>query len=104
MITGSLQTQNGKWAAVLNLHDMDGKRKQKWFDTGFPIKANKKKAEIYLENLKAKFNAMSEEEVTLRCSMRGKKALKDLLPVRLRSLLKGCRLHQWSAIRCLRIS
>ena len=44
-ITGSIQQKNGKWYAVLNLKDANGKRKPKWIPTGFKIRGNKKKAD-----------------------------------------------------------
>ena len=43
-MTGSLQQKNGKYYAVINLTDQNGKRKQKWISTGYEIKGNKKKA------------------------------------------------------------
>ncbi len=46
-MTGSLQTKNGKYYAVLNLYK-NGKRKQKWIDSGLPIKGNKTRAEKFL--------------------------------------------------------
>lgn len=49
-MTGSLQTKNGKYYAVINLTDINGKRKQKWISTGYEIKGNKKKAERFLRN------------------------------------------------------
>lgn len=49
-ITGNLQEKSGKWYAVLNLKDGKGKRKQKWINTGLPIRGNKKKAEKFCEN------------------------------------------------------
>lgn len=52
-MTGSLQTKNGKYYAVINLTDINGKRKQKWISTGYEIKRNKKNAEKFLrEKLK----------------------------------------------------
>lgn len=52
-MTGSLQEKNGKYYAVINLTDINGKRKQKWISTGLTIKGNKKKAEQFLrEKLK----------------------------------------------------
>ena len=50
-MTGSLQEKNGKYYAVLNFKDSDGKRKQKWFPTEFEIKRNKKRAEKVLREL-----------------------------------------------------
>lgn len=47
-MTGSIQTKNGKYYAVINLIDNNGKRKQKWISTGLVIKGNKKKAEQFL--------------------------------------------------------
>lgn len=49
-MTGSLQTKNGKYYAVINLIDINGKRKQKWISTGLEIKGNKKKAEQFLRD------------------------------------------------------
>ena len=49
-MTGSLQQKNGKYYAVINLTDQNGKRKQKWISTGYEIKGNKKKAEQFLRD------------------------------------------------------
>jgi integrase len=49
-MTGSLQTKNGKYYAVINTSDFNGKRKQKWISTGYDIKGNKKKAEQFLRD------------------------------------------------------
>ncbi len=46
--TGSVQLKNGKWYAVLNLYDENGKRKPKWISTGLPERGNKKNAEKFL--------------------------------------------------------
>ena len=48
-ITGSVQQKKGKWYAVLNLKDINGKRKAKWISTGLTVRGNKKKAEKFLE-------------------------------------------------------
>ena len=50
-MTGSLQEKRGKFYAVLNFRDEDGKRKQKWFPLDLPIKGNKRKAEAMLRDL-----------------------------------------------------
>lgn len=49
-MTGSLQVKNGKYYAVINLTDTNGKRKQKWISTGLEIKGNKKRAEQFLRD------------------------------------------------------
>lgn len=49
-MTGSLQVKNGKYYAVINLTDSNGKRKQKWISSGFDIKNNRKKAEKFLRD------------------------------------------------------
>ena len=49
-MTGSLQIKNGKYYAVINLIDANGKRKQKWISTGLEVKGNKRKAEQILRN------------------------------------------------------
>lgn len=46
--TGNVQVKNGKWYAVLNLYDENGKRKLKWIPTGLPERGNKKNAEKFL--------------------------------------------------------
>lgn len=48
-LTGSIQEKDGKYYAVLNLKDEHGKRKQKWINTGLPLRGNKKKAERILQ-------------------------------------------------------
>lgn len=58
-ITGNLQEKSGKWYAVLNLKDKKGKRKQKWINTGLPIRGNKKKAEKFLREQIAEFEKYS---------------------------------------------
>lgn len=49
-MTGSLQIKNGKYYAVINISDINGKRKQKWISSGFDVKGNKKKAEQFLRD------------------------------------------------------
>lgn len=49
-MTGSLQEKNGKYYAVINAYDINGKRKPKWFATGLDVKGNKKKAEKFLRD------------------------------------------------------
>ena len=55
MITGSLQTKDNKYYAVLNLKK-NGKRHQKWICTGYTVKGNKTKAMAVLEELKREYN------------------------------------------------
>lgn len=51
MTTGSLQEKNGKYYAVINITDINGKRiKQKWISSNLAIKGNKKKAEQFLRD------------------------------------------------------
>lgn len=49
-MTGSLQIKNGKYYAVINLIDANGKRKQKWISTGLEVKGNKKNADQFLRD------------------------------------------------------
>lgn len=49
-MTGSLQTKNGKYYAVINLTDTNGNRKQKWISTRLEVKGNKRKAEQFLRD------------------------------------------------------
>lgn len=48
-MTGSLQAKNGKYYVVINQFDANGKRKQRWISTGYEVKGNKKKAELFLK-------------------------------------------------------
>ena len=41
----SLQIKKGKYYAVIDFKDKEGKRKQKWISTGLDAKNNKRKAE-----------------------------------------------------------
>lgn len=56
MVTGSVQIKDGKYYAVLNLKNENGKRKQKWISTGLPIRGNKKKAEKFLSEKIAEYD------------------------------------------------
>ena len=56
MVTGSVQIKDGKYYAVLNLKNENGKRKQKWISTGFSIRGNKKKAEKFLSEKIAEYD------------------------------------------------
>ena len=59
-MTGSLQIKNGKYYAVLNYKNEQGKRKQKWICTGSPVKGNKRKAEQFLQKMLAQYADFSE--------------------------------------------
>ncbi|MEY8576638.1 hypothetical protein AALD01_20395, partial [Oscillospiraceae bacterium 21-37] len=50
-ITGFVTTKGGKYYAVLNLYDENGKRKQKWLSTDLPLRGNKRNAEKILHTL-----------------------------------------------------
>lgn len=47
-MTGSLQIKNGKYYAVINTKDEDGKRRQRWISTELEVKGNKRNAERFL--------------------------------------------------------
>ncbi len=55
-ITGSLAERNGRYTAILNLYDEDGKRRQKSIALGIPVKGNKRKAQARLEELKQEYS------------------------------------------------
>lgn len=54
-MTGSLQIKNGKYYAVINFKDNEGKRKQKWVSLDMEAKNNKRKAEQALKKLIAEY-------------------------------------------------
>ena len=62
MVTGSLQIKNGRYHAVMNLEDENGKRYQKWISTGLPVRGNKKAADRFLQNELAKVESLSSPE------------------------------------------
>ena len=55
-ITGSLTERNGKYTAILNLYDENGKRRQKSIALGIPVKGNKRKAQARLDELKREYS------------------------------------------------
>lgn len=59
-MTGSLQVKNGKYYAVINTYDINGKRKPKWISTGYDVKGNKKKAEQFLRDKLKEYELMSD--------------------------------------------
>lgn len=61
-MTGSIQIKNGKYYAVINTTDINGKRKQKWFATGLEVKGNKKKAEQFLRDKLKELEETSNNE------------------------------------------
>lgn len=50
-MTGSLQVKKDTYYAVLNFRDQTGKRVQKWINLKMPVKDNKRRAEIALNEL-----------------------------------------------------
>ena len=59
-MTGSIQTKNGKFYAVLNYRNKEGKRKQKWVATNLEIRGNKRKAEMFLQKALLNYSDISE--------------------------------------------
>ena len=60
-MTGSLHIKNGVYYAVLNTYE-DGKRKQKWINTGLPERGNKRKAESMLNQYLADYGNAEQEQ------------------------------------------
>ncbi|MCI2046892.1 MAG: site-specific integrase [Faecalibacterium sp.] len=59
-MTGFVQVKSGKYYAVLNLYDENGKRKPKWISTGLPERGNKRKAEAMLKEIIARYEKTGE--------------------------------------------
>ena len=56
-ITGHLREENGKWYAVVNHYDTEGKRKVRWHNLDLPVtKGNKKEAQHRLQRLLDQIN------------------------------------------------
>lgn len=60
-MTGSLQVKNGKYNIVINTYE-NGKRKQKWINTGLPEKGNKRRAEKLLNEKLHEYESMELSE------------------------------------------
>lgn len=61
-MTGSLQTKNDKYYAVLNFKDSNGKRVQKWIALNLTVKGNKRKAEAMLNDLLSQYQGLDSVE------------------------------------------
>lgn len=61
-MTGSLQVKNGKYYAVLNFYDEQGKRKQRWISLDLPVRGNKRKAEAKLRDLLSQYQGFESIE------------------------------------------
>lgn len=64
-ITGSLQSKNDKFYAVINEYE-GGKRKQDWVYTGFPVRGNKKNAQEFLQKELCKRNEQRKKTSRLK--------------------------------------
>ena len=59
-MTGSIQTKSGgkNYYAVISGYDENGKRKQRWINTGIPVKGNnKRKADVRLREILGEYGA-----------------------------------------------
>lgn len=63
-MTGSLQQKNGKYYAVINLTDQNGKRKQKWICTSLTSKSGKKEKERVLREVLSQFDCRTNAYTT----------------------------------------
>lgn len=61
-MTGSLQTKNDKFYAVLNIKNQAGKRVQKWIPLNLSVKGNKRKAEAMLNQLLMDYQGIESVE------------------------------------------
>ena len=60
MVAGHLQEKKGYFYAVLSFKDYDGRRKTKWIASGLPVKGNKKRAEVFLQEQRVIYSAPPE--------------------------------------------
>ena len=59
MVAGHLAERKGRYYAVINYNDDDGKRNTKWISLGLPVKGNKKRAETKLMEIRKTFTIPS---------------------------------------------
>lgn len=64
MVKGSVQTKNGCYYTVIYYYDSQGKRKQKWQNTGLSIRGNKRKAQELLKERIGELEMTLEREET----------------------------------------
>lgn len=76
---GHIAQKNGYFYIILNLYEMNGKRKQKWISTGLPIKGNKKRAEQMLSQAKVEYKQQKMEEEAKSAESGGKILFSDFL-------------------------
>lgn len=62
-MTGSLQEKNGKYYAILNYKDENGRHKKKWISTGLEVRGNKKRAEKRLRELIAEYESLDATQL-----------------------------------------
>lgn len=63
-MTGSLQIKNDVFYAVLNFRNEEGKRAQKWIPLHLPVRGNKRKAEVMLQELLVQYQGIECIEPT----------------------------------------
>lgn len=61
MVAGHLQEKKGYYYAVLTYKNADNKAVSKWVSTKLPVKGNKKRAEAFLQEIRANFTLASVE-------------------------------------------
>ena len=61
--TGYLREKKGRYYAVINLYDSDGKRIQKSHATGLVVKNNKRKAEQFLKKLCVEYDTKNLDSI-----------------------------------------
>lgn len=75
-LTGSLKDRDGKYTAIVNYYDENGKRQQKYHALGIPVKGNKRKAEAALQELLCQYEG---EEVSVKKAKEDSPLMADFL-------------------------
>lgn len=66
-MTGGIYEKKGKYYAVLNLRDENGKRIKKWIPTGLDVKNNKRKAEAFLQEKIREYEGLQNTQTETAC-------------------------------------
>lgn len=75
-LTGSLKDRDGKYTAIVNYYDGNGKRQQKYHALGIPVKGNKRKAEAALQELLRQYEG---EDVAVKKAQADSPLMADFL-------------------------
>lgn len=88
-MTGGVYEKKGKYYAVLNLRDENGKRVKKWIPTGLDVKNNKRKAEAFLQEKIREYEDLESKIASQKTSVEKEPELNLVQPPKKRVILSA---------------